>query len=63
MLELVRVLYRADRVKRPATSLPVRAIGRDDGWCDAPADRNYNRLVRHPYRGQRRALWRTGRAV
>ena len=47
--KLVRVLYRADRVKRPATSLPVKAIGRNDGWCDAPADRNYNRFVRLPY--------------
>jgi len=41
-----QVLYRADRVSRPRTSLPVRAIRADDGWCDDPGDRNYNRLVR-----------------
>jgi L,D-peptidoglycan transpeptidase YkuD (ErfK/YbiS/YcfS/YnhG family) len=40
------VLYRADRVARPRTRLPVRAIRSDDGWCEDPADRNYNRLVR-----------------
>jgi L,D-peptidoglycan transpeptidase YkuD (ErfK/YbiS/YcfS/YnhG family) len=40
-----QVLYRADRVARPQTRLPVRAIRSDDGWCEDPADRNYNRLV------------------
>jgi L,D-peptidoglycan transpeptidase YkuD (ErfK/YbiS/YcfS/YnhG family) len=40
-----QVLYRPDRVARPRTQLPVRAIRSDDGWCEDPADRNYNRLV------------------
>lgn len=40
------VLYRADRIARPRTQLPVRAIRADDGWCEDPADRNYNRLVK-----------------
>jgi L,D-peptidoglycan transpeptidase YkuD (ErfK/YbiS/YcfS/YnhG family) len=53
------VLYRADRVERPCTALPVRAIRPHDGWCDASADRNYNRLVRHPYRASAERLWRT----
>jgi L,D-peptidoglycan transpeptidase YkuD (ErfK/YbiS/YcfS/YnhG family) len=26
--------------------LPVRAIRDHDGWCEDPADRNYNRLIR-----------------
>lgn len=42
------VLYRADRVSRPRVPLPVRAIRADDGWCDDPDDRNYNRLIRLP---------------
>jgi L,D-peptidoglycan transpeptidase YkuD (ErfK/YbiS/YcfS/YnhG family) len=41
-----QVLYRADRIQRPRTRLPVRAIDARDGWCEDPADRNYNRLVR-----------------
>lgn len=44
-----RVLYREDRVSRPETRLPVRAIRPDDGWCDASADPAYNRPVRLPY--------------
>jgi L,D-peptidoglycan transpeptidase YkuD (ErfK/YbiS/YcfS/YnhG family) len=40
-----QVLYRADRISRPRTKLPVRAIRDGDAWCEEPTDRNYNRLV------------------
>lgn len=53
-----RVIYRADRVQRPVTGLAVRPIRPGDGWCDAPADRNYNRPVRHPYPASAEKLWR-----
>ncbi len=43
-----QVLYRADRVARPRTRLPIRAIGANDGWCDDPLSRNYNRLIKLP---------------
>lgn len=55
---LLQVLYRPDRVQRPRTRLPVRAIRPRDGWCDAPADRNYNRAVRLPYPASAERLWR-----
>lgn len=55
---LRRVLWRADRLSRPVTGLPVRAIEPDDGWCDDPADPAYNRPVRRPYAASHEALWR-----
>jgi L,D-peptidoglycan transpeptidase YkuD (ErfK/YbiS/YcfS/YnhG family) len=55
---LSAVLYRADRVPRPRTALAIRRIRRNDGWCDAPCDRNYNRLVKHPYPASAEELWR-----
>lgn len=55
---LREVLYRPDRIARPRTGLPVRALRAHDGWCDAPADRNYNRPVRLPYRARAERLWR-----
>ena len=55
---LQRVLYRADREPRPHTALPVKAIARHDGWCDAPADRNYNRPVDLPYPASAERMWR-----
>lgn len=41
--------WRADRLRRPSTALPLAPIDAGDGWCDAPRDRNYNRPVRLPY--------------
>jgi L,D-peptidoglycan transpeptidase YkuD (ErfK/YbiS/YcfS/YnhG family) len=52
------ILYRPDRIRHPRTALGVRRLGPGDGWCDAPADRNYNRFVRHPYPASAEALWR-----
>jgi L,D-peptidoglycan transpeptidase YkuD (ErfK/YbiS/YcfS/YnhG family) len=42
----LRLWWRKDRHARPKTALPVRAIAADDGWCEDPADRRYNRRVR-----------------
>ncbi len=58
LLTLRRVLYRADRGPAPDTAVAVEPIGRNDGWCDDPADGNYNRPVRLPYPARHEALWR-----
>jgi L,D-peptidoglycan transpeptidase YkuD (ErfK/YbiS/YcfS/YnhG family) len=52
------ILYRADRIARPNVVLPLRAIQPDDGWCDAPQDPSYNRLVKLPYRASAETMWR-----
>ena len=56
-----RLLYRPDRLARPETGLEVRALRPDDGWCDAPNDRNYNRPVTWPYAAGAERLWRDDR--
>ena len=43
---LRRVWWRADRVTRPRTQLPVRPIRGYDGWCEDPRDRHYNQPIR-----------------
>ena len=53
-----RLLYRADRLGRPATRLPAAPIAIEDGWCDDPADPLYNRPVSLPYPGRHERLWR-----
>jgi len=52
------VFYRADRMTPPRTALPLRAIRPTDGWCDAPDDPNYNRLVTLPYPASAETMWR-----
>lgn len=56
--EIGRVLWRADRGRRPSTMAQTQSIRPEDGWCDAPSDRNYNRQVRHPYPASAERLWR-----
>ncbi len=53
-----RLLYRPDRLVRPATFLPVTALTPADGWCDDPADSRYNLPVTLPYDARAEALWR-----
>jgi len=42
----LRLWWRADRHARPTTKLPVRVIRPDDGWCEDPSDRAYNKAVK-----------------
>jgi L,D-peptidoglycan transpeptidase YkuD (ErfK/YbiS/YcfS/YnhG family) len=48
VFRLKRLWWRADRHPRPATLLPAQRIGSDDGWCEDPYDRHYNRPVKLP---------------
>jgi len=52
------VFYRADRIIRPRTSLSVSPLHPGLGWCDAPGDANYNRIVELPYAASHECLWR-----
>ena len=52
------IFYRADRVKNLQVALPLWKIAKEDGWCDAPDDANYNRLVECPYSASAERLWR-----
>ena len=53
-----RVLIRPDRVGSLATALPASPIRPENGWCDAPEDRSYNRPVALPYPASYERLWR-----
>jgi L,D-peptidoglycan transpeptidase YkuD (ErfK/YbiS/YcfS/YnhG family) len=49
VLRVVQGFWRADRRLPPRSGVPLKPIRTSDGWCDAPENRNYNRLVRLPY--------------
>ena len=49
-MRLLGGYFRKGRLSAPGrTRLPLAPIGPDDGWCDEPGDRNYNRPVDLPY--------------
>ena len=53
-----RVMYRPDRLSPPKCRLPLREIEPGDGWCDAPEDTAYNRLISLPHAASHEVLWR-----
>lgn len=53
-----RVFYRADRLEKPETLLPLQALTQQDGWCDDVQDERYNQYVTLPYQGRHEKLWR-----
>ncbi|SFJ80163.1 L,D-transpeptidase family protein [Jannaschia pohangensis] len=56
---IVGMLYRPDRMARPADwALPIRP---GDLWCDDPAHEDYNLMVRAPFDGSAERLWRADR--
>jgi L,D-peptidoglycan transpeptidase YkuD (ErfK/YbiS/YcfS/YnhG family) len=50
--------YRPDRPRPPAGGAPLRALGRDSGWCENPASARYNRPVRLPAADCTDRMWR-----
>lgn len=66
-MRLLYGLFRHDRtchhahVNMAKSQLAFRQTRTVDGWCDAPGDRNYNRLVRLPYRASCETMQRNDR--
>jgi L,D-peptidoglycan transpeptidase YkuD (ErfK/YbiS/YcfS/YnhG family) len=58
LLPLRRVLYRADHGRPPACAVPIEPLAPEDGWCDDPTHRDYNRMIRLPHPGRHERLWR-----
>jgi L,D-peptidoglycan transpeptidase YkuD (ErfK/YbiS/YcfS/YnhG family) len=58
LLRVIKGYYRADRLHRPRTALPLRAIRPNDGWCDDPNHRCYNQPVQRPFAASHERLWR-----
>lgn len=50
--------YRPDRIVDLQSRIPFLPIAKDLGWCDAPEDAQYNRLVKLPYDASFEHLWR-----
>ncbi|MFD1199058.1 L,D-transpeptidase [Brucella gallinifaecis] len=60
-LSSMRLLYgyrRGDSGPWPLSRLPLRRVRKQDGWCDAPKDANYNRPVNLPFKASHEKMWR-----
>lgn len=58
-MRLLSGFMRSERVRAPGTTLPMKPIRNDMLWCDAPANANYNRLVKAPFKASHEVLTRS----
>jgi L,D-peptidoglycan transpeptidase YkuD (ErfK/YbiS/YcfS/YnhG family) len=47
-----QVFYRADRLEKPQTGLPVEELTPETGWCEDPAHADYNKKIALPHPAQ-----------
>ena len=53
------VFYRSDRVNLPNISFPTRAIENNFGWCDDINSKEYNKLIKFPFKESAEKLFRS----
>ena len=53
------IFFRPDKVKNLHTKLKKRAINKRMGWCDDPQSKDYNKLVRLPFKFNFEKLYRS----
>ena len=46
--KLVELWYRADKINKPKTGLPIKIISKNDGWCDDINSDDYNLHINLP---------------
>ena len=58
IFKLEKIFYRKDRIKFIKTTLKKNYIKKNDGWCDDPASKYYNRKIKFPFKSSAEKLWR-----
>ena len=52
------LLYRKDRIKKIKKKIKKIEIKKNMGWCDDPRSKNYNKLIRLPFKFTSEKLYR-----
>ena len=47
---ILKLLYRKDRVKNLKSRLKKNFINKNMGWCDDPRSKDYNKLIKIPFK-------------
>jgi len=53
--------YRADRITKPKSLMPLTPIETNDGWCDDVGNPNYNSFVKLPFPDSHEVMTRNDR--
>lgn len=58
IFEIIKMYYRADKIKNIKTSIKKIKIKKDMGWCDDPNSRFYNKQIKLPTKVGHEKLFR-----
>jgi L,D-peptidoglycan transpeptidase YkuD (ErfK/YbiS/YcfS/YnhG family) len=56
--KIIKVYYRADRIKKIKTNFRLYQIKKNMGWCDDPLSKDYNKLIKLPGKFGHEKLYR-----
>ena len=56
--KILKVFYRADKIKKIITKIPKIKIKKNMGWCDDPKSKFYNKLIKIPIKESYEKLYR-----
>ena len=56
--KILQIFYRADRVTNLKSKISQIKIKKNMGWCDDPRSKNYNKLIRLPFKFTSEKLYR-----
>ena len=56
--KILQIFYRADRVTNLISKISQIKIKKNMGWCDDPRSKNYNKLIRLPFKFTSERLYR-----
>ena len=56
--KILQIFYRADRVTNLISKISQIKIKKNMGWCDDPRSKNYNKLIRQPFKFRSEKLYR-----
>jgi len=58
IFKIIKVFYRADRIKKIYTKIKKIKIKKNFGWCDDPKSKFYNKLIKLPQKYSYEKLYR-----
>ncbi len=58
IFKLLKLYYRADKIKKIETELKKIKIKKNMGWCDVPKSKNYNKEIKIPNKFSYEKLYR-----
>ena len=58
IFQLRECWYRADKIAKPESNLPLKIITQNDGWSDDAGSPDYNKHIKLPYNFSHEKLWR-----